>query len=170
MASIVNEWLPPAKGYLPYYMLSLSLLAIGNSAQNFLTLHYSRRMYNGRFVKNPKLGKATTTYNPEDSVDKLVPATTSQEGIDQMTPVAARCFATWTFLTSIVRCYVSYHLSFGPMYDLGIWTYVVALSHFVLELGYFKTMKLGGPQMLPLMFASSGIVWMINARDFYVEA
>ncbi|KKF93740.1 Ergosterol biosynthetic protein 28 [Ceratocystis platani] len=170
MNTIINEWLPPAKGYLPYYMLSVlrPKITFPNPAAPFVVRH--RRMYNGRFVKNPKLGKATATFNPEDSVDKLVPAHAGQEGIDQMTPVAARCFATWTFLTSIVRCYVSYHLSFGPMYDLGIWTYVVALSHFTLELGYFKTMKLGAPQLLPFMFASTGIAWMIYVRDFYVEA
>ncbi|KAJ2976557.1 hypothetical protein NUW58_g8053 [Xylaria curta] len=46
----LKAYLPPGEGYLPYYMFGLSVIAVGNSLQNYLTLHYSRRLYNGQFV------------------------------------------------------------------------------------------------------------------------
>ncbi|OLN97423.1 Ergosterol biosynthetic protein 28 [Colletotrichum chlorophyti] len=163
--------LPPAKGILPYYMLLLSVLAIGNSAQNLLTLHYSRRVYNGKFVPNTKLPPRSETFNPEDSVNKLVPAPAgAAQATDQATPLAARCFGTWTFLTSIVRLYAAYHLNHAHMYDLAIWTYVVALGHFASELFIFKSMTFGVPQAFPFTLASVALIWMPMVRDFYVDS
>ncbi|KAL3291749.1 putative ERG28-involved in synthesis of ergosterol [Colletotrichum asianum] len=167
------DLLPPAKGILPYYMLFLSLLAIGNSAQNYLTLHYSRRVYNGKFVKNPALPPRSEKYNPEDSVKKFVPAPASakeSETLDQGTPLAARCFGTWTLLTSVVRLYCAYHLHYAHMYDLAIWTYVIALGHFASELFVFKSMRFGVPQAFPFTLATVALIWMPQVRSFYVEA
>ncbi|OAQ98191.1 hypothetical protein LLEC1_06114, partial [Akanthomyces lecanii] len=78
---ILKSILPPGKGILPYYMLILSVVSIGNSLQAYLTLHFSRRVYNGRFVPNPALlGKPSTDgRDPEDRTDKLVPARSPQD-------------------------------------------------------------------------------------------
>ncbi|TDZ22959.1 Ergosterol biosynthetic protein 28 [Colletotrichum sidae] len=164
--------LPPAKGILPYYMLLLSLLAIGNSAQNYITLHYSRRLYNGQYVRNKTLPARSDKYNPEDSVKKFVPAPagTKEETIDQGTPLAARCFGTWTLLTSIVRLYCAYHLHHAHMYDLAIWTYVVAFGHFASELFVFKSMTFGVPQAFPFSLAGIALIWMPSVRSFYVDS
>ncbi|GAO18953.1 hypothetical protein UVI_02059340 [Ustilaginoidea virens] len=40
--------LPEGKGILPYYMFVLSVISIGNCLQTYSTLHFSRRLYNGR--------------------------------------------------------------------------------------------------------------------------
>jgi hypothetical protein len=149
-------WLTP-------WVSQLSLIAIGNSAQNLITLHYSRRLYNGRYLPNTSLPPKTDKYNPEDSVSKLVSAHESPKATDQ-------CFGTWTFITSVVRLYAAYNLHLAPMYNVAYWTYVVALGHFASELLYFKSMTLGVPQLFPLCLATIGIIWMPLVKDFYVQA
>ncbi|KAI1495486.1 hypothetical protein F5X99DRAFT_403359 [Biscogniauxia marginata] len=172
----LTAYLPPAKGYLPYYMFGLSILAVGNSLQNYATLHYSRRLYNGRFVRNASLPAATSsTADPEDSTRKLVPVPSSSSDTkearaqDQVTPLAARLFGTYTLVSAIVRLYASYHLRLGPLYDVALWTYVVALVHFASECAVYRTARLGPPVLFPFFFASVGIAWMVTQRGFYVE-
>jgi hypothetical protein len=133
-----------------------------------VTLHYSRRLYNGRFLPNTNLPPATDTYNPKDSVKKLVSAHANPKAEDQCTPLAARCFGTWTLLTSIMRLYAAYHLDVAPVYNMAYWTYLVAFGHFVSELLYFKSMTLGVPQMFPLTLATTALIWMPLVRDHYV--
>lgn len=189
--------LPPADGALPYYMLlvratvtlhapaplrghnvawmltdppQLSVISIGNSLQTYITLHFSRRLYNGRFIRNERLPPASSKFNPDDSPDQLVPATHHDDpkAADQLTPLAGRLFGTWTFITCVVRCYAAYNLHLGPVYNIAIWTYVVALGHFASELFLFKTMTFGLPQFFPFMFASIALVWMPLVREHYV--
>lgn len=126
-------------------------------------------MYDARFVRNPKLPPASQGFNPDDSVNKLVHAPAGKDGSDQVTPLAARLFGTWTLLTSVVRLYAAYNLHIGPIYDIAVWTYVVALGHFLSELLVFKSMTLGKPQIFPLIFASTALIWMPSVRDHYVQ-
>jgi len=161
--------LPPAKGILPYYMLFLSIMSIGNSLQAYTTLHFSRRVYDGRFIRNPKLPPASAQYNPEDSAKKLIPAQDNPRATDQLTPLAGRLFGTWTLITCIVRCYAAYNLHVGPMYTVAMWTYVVALGHFASELFVFKSMGFGLPQIFPFTFATAALIWMPMVRSHYVE-
>lgn len=99
---------------------------------------------------------------------KLVPAPTDLKAIDQCTPLSARCFGTWTFITAIMRLYAAYHLNLEPVYNMAYWTYIVAFLHFASELLYFKSMTLGVPQMFPLTLASIALVWMPIVKDYYV--
>lgn len=195
----IKSILPPGQGILPYYMLvvscplpeamhrdsylrrgsrrttadwqKLSVVSIGNSLQAYLTLHFSRRVYNGRFVPNPQLKKTSDGVDPEDRTDKLVPATNPKDpkAADQLTPLAGRLFGTWTLITCIVRCYAAYHLHIGPVYNIAIWTYVVALGHFASELFVFKSMSFGVPQLFPFCLATTALIWMPMVRDHYVE-
>lgn len=185
----LKPFLPQAKGILPYYMLivrlvlsavarlaltkhlQLSVISIGNSVQAYTTLHFSRRVYNGKFVRNPKLPKATASNDPEDRTDKLVPATKANDpkAADQLTPLAGRLFGTWTIITSIIRCYAAYNLHIGPMYTIAMWTYVVALGHFASELFVFRSMSFGVPQLFPFTLATMALIWMPMVRDYYVE-
>ncbi|PHH73874.1 hypothetical protein CDD80_3522 [Ophiocordyceps camponoti-rufipedis] len=168
---LVKSILPPANGLLPYYILTLSLISVGNSIQAYTTLHFTRRVYNGRFVRNPALPPRSASFNPDDAVDKLVPAsgdkTSSAE--DQVTPLAGRLFGTWTLITCVVRCYAAYNLRLGPVYNIALWTYVVALGHFASELFVFRTMRFGLPQMFPFVLASCALIWMPLVRHHYVE-
>lgn len=149
--------------------MQLSAISIGNSLQAYATLHYTRRVYNARFVRNPKLPRASPTFNPDDSVNKLVRADGPQAA-DQVTPLTGRLFGTWTLITCIVRCYAAYNLHLAPLYDITVWTYVVALAHFTTELFVFKSMTFGLPQCFPFSMSSGAIVWMLMARGHYVES
>ncbi|KAK8010931.1 hypothetical protein PG990_009896 [Apiospora arundinis] len=156
----IQAYLPAGdKGYLPYYMFTLSLIAVGNSLQNYMTLHFSRRFYNGRFVPNKSLPPKTASFDPEDSPNKLiaVPASATAAGakgktantVDQVTPLAARLFGTYTLISAIVRLYASYHLHLEPVYMMAMSTYLVALGHFATEYFIYKTYYMGGPQLMP---------------------
>jgi hypothetical protein len=150
------------------------VIAVGNSLQNYLTLHFSRRFYNGQFVPNTKLPAKSADYNPEDSTTKLVPASAADKdkGVrtqDQVTPLAARLFGTYTLISAIVRLYASYHLNIEPVYMMAMSTYLVALGHFTLEYFVYRTFHLGGPQIMPFFFATLGTVWMVMQKDFYVK-
>ncbi|KAI0404525.1 transmembrane domain-containing protein [Xylaria palmicola] len=169
----VRSYLPSGEGYLPYYMFGLSVISVGNSLQNYLTLHYSRRLYNGQFIPNPALPPKSDGFDPDDSTQKLVPASAvnSKDGrtTDQVTPLAARLFGTYTMISAIVRIYASYHLHLAPVYNMAIWTYVVALLHFGSEWAYYRSANTSPPIMGPFFFATVGITWMTSQYSFYVQ-
>ncbi|KID99547.1 transmembrane domain-containing protein, partial [Metarhizium majus ARSEF 297] len=165
----VKSFLPEGKGVLPYYMLVLSVVSIGNSLQTYSTLHFTRRVYNGRFIRNTRLPPETAVFNPEDSVDKLVSAQNDPKATDQVTPLAGRLFGTWTLIASIVRCYAAYNLHIGPVYNMAYWTYIVAFGHFASEKFMFKSMTFGLPQVFPFALATCALIWMPLVRDHYVE-
>ena len=87
---------------------------MGNAVQNLATLHYTRRIYNARFVTNHSLPAAGGGYDPEDSTIKLKPASAtgkdSEKAKDQVTPLAARLFGTYTFMAGIVRLIACYQI------------------------------------------------------------
>lgn len=149
-------------------------MATGNALQNLTTLHYSRRLYNGTFVPNASLPKASANFNPEDSVTKLVPVEPSskdaEKAKDQMTPLAARLFGIYTLMAGIVRFYASYRVEDPSLYQLAIWTHVIAVVHFTTELLVFKSMRFSGPQVFPLLAGYTGSVWMILQYGHYVSA
>jgi hypothetical protein len=142
--------------------------------QNYLTLHYSRRLYNGQFVPNPSLPPKSASFEPEDSTNKLAsaPSTSTKGGrtTDQVTPLAARLFGTYTFISAIVRIYASYNLHLAPVYNIALWTYIVALFHFGTEWAVYRTAYIGPPILFPFFFASVGIFWMASQYNFYVQA
>ncbi|ORZ02625.1 Erg28 like protein-domain-containing protein [Syncephalastrum racemosum] len=112
------------------------------------------------------LGLFNTVQNyMTDSLTKRVYAGKPNE----VSPLAARFFATWTMSVSMIRIYAAFHLEHKFMYDLGIWTYVIALSHYSLELFVFGGCKLNGPFMSPAIVAVSSLVWMTQQYNYYVK-
>ena len=55
------------------------------------------------------------------------------------------------------------------MYDIAMWTYVVALGHFASEMFIFKSMTFGPPQIGPFVFATTALIWMPMVREHYVK-
>jgi hypothetical protein len=55
------------------------------------------------------------------------------------------------------------------VYNIAIWTYVVALGHFASELFVFKSMTFGLPQAFPFTLATMALIWMPMVRSHYVE-
>lgn len=135
--------LPPTTargGYLPHWLLFISVVSVFNSLQNYL-------------IKDLSLTKTVYAQAPDSEVTRL----------------SARTFGTWTFLTSVVRFYGAYNLVGNPqMYNLCIWTFAIAGAHFVSEWLVFKNCKLGKGLAGPLIVASSSLIWMFQQKDFYV--
>ena len=150
---------------------------MGNSVQNLVTLHYTRRIYNGLFVPNHALSRGSAAApggaNPEDRVDKLVPASSTGKDVekarDQVTPLAARLFGVWTLLAGVIRVYTAYDVSSMALYQLSILTHVVAAVHFTSELLVFKSFRLTGPQLFPLFAGWGGSIWMSLQYAHYVS-
>ncbi|CRK29717.1 hypothetical protein BN1723_003594, partial [Verticillium longisporum] len=63
----IADLLPSSQGLLPYYMILVSLISVGNSAQCLLTLHFTRRIYCNKFVTNTSLAPKSALRDPEDS-------------------------------------------------------------------------------------------------------
>lgn len=146
---------------------------MGNSVQNLVTLHYTRRIYNGRFVPNNSLPKTSATYNPEDSVHKLLPASGAgkdeDKARDQLTPLAARLFGTWTFITGVIRLYGAYNVSDPVLYQLSLLTHLLAATHYSGELFVFKTVRPGWEHLFPLGAGFGGSIWMALQYHNYVS-
>jgi hypothetical protein len=145
---------------------------MGNAINNLTTLHYTRRIYNGRFVPNKSLPKASASYDPDDSVAKLSPTVpgekTYEKGQDQMTPLAARLFGNYTFMAGLIRFYAAYRVEDPYLYQLALWTHVFAVAHFTSELLYFKTLRLGWEHAFPLSAGYVGTIWMLAQWGNYV--
>ncbi|KAI3394473.1 hypothetical protein diail_2665 [Diaporthe ilicicola] len=163
--------LPPAEdGILPYYLLVVSVAAIGNAVQNLLTLHYTRRIYNGLFVPS-----SSSPGNP-DSVSKLQPVASAQTlkdkptAVDQVTPLAARLFGVYTILAGVIRVYGAYRVHDPALYQLCLFTHLLAAAHFTSETLVFKTVSLGWEHAFPFAAAFSGSLWMGLQYGHYVKA
>ncbi|CAK7225768.1 ergosterol biosynthesis protein [Sporothrix curviconia] len=179
---IILSYIPSGEqGLLPYYLFLVGIVSVGNSLQNLTTLHYTRRIYNSLFVPNPAIAgdnkNKETKQNPADSVNKLVLASASAAGKDadkaaqdQVTPLAARLFGTWTMLAGFIRMYAAHDVSNRALYELALLTHVVAAAHFISELTVFKTFRLTGPQLFPLFAGTGGSIWMALQYSHYVKA
>lgn len=69
----------------------------------------------------------------------------------------------------MVRLTAAYNINNAVAYDLAIWTYAIALAHFVGEL-VVGNASLKGRAMSPLIVASSSVAWMLTQRDAYLGA
>ncbi|KAH3665748.1 hypothetical protein OGAPHI_003936 [Ogataea philodendri] len=87
-----------------------------------------------------------------------------------VTPLSARTFGTWTLLAAIVRIYASYYISNPQLYDVCLYSYVLALLHFGSEWLLFKTAKFGKGLLGPLIVATTSITWMVSKRNEYVPS
>lgn len=84
-------------------------------------------------------------------------------------PLSGRIFGTWTFLSAVVRMTAAYNINSPVAYDLTLWTYGIALTHFVGEL-IFGNASLRGRFLSPLIVASSSVIWMLTQREAYLSS
>ena len=128
--------------------MQVAALGIFNSLQSYTTLSMTQRVYSGA-IPNIHAPKRPLT-NP-------------------VTPLSARTFGTWTFLVSIVRLYAAYNIQDPAMYQIALWTYLVALSHFASEWLIFGTAKLNAGLAAPVLVASGSLIWMLTVWGGYVQ-
>ncbi|PWY84735.1 ergosterol 28 [Aspergillus sclerotioniger CBS 115572] len=139
MASLLS-YLPPFEGILPQWLALVSVISAANSIQAYRSESYAADLYNAKSV----------------------------DGRPPTNPLSSRTFGTWTFLSSVVRMYAAYNINNPAVYDLAIWTFGLALLHFVGEWLGFGSAQLKGRFISPLIVASSTLAWMLTQREAYL--
>ena len=87
-----------------------------------------------------------------------------------VTPLSARTFGTWTFLSSVIRLYAAYNIENAVVYQLALWTYVIAWLHFVSEWQVYKTAQWGAGLAGPAVVATGSLIWMGAQWGYYVNS
>ncbi|KAG8216360.1 hypothetical protein J3R82DRAFT_6441 [Butyriboletus roseoflavus] len=114
-------------------------MAIFNTVQNFATLKLTRRLY---------IGVAPTSSKP------LLPAPSTRHNAPTVTGLQARTFAAWTLTAAVVRGYAAYNIHSKVVYDMALFTYLIAFGHFTSELFIFRTAKFNVPVLSPMIVSS----------------
>ncbi|KAI0316565.1 Erg28-like protein [Amylostereum chailletii] len=136
-------------GLLPKWQLLVATTAFFNSIQNFVTVKLTKRVYN---TVPPSTPGKTLIFFP-----------------NAFTALQARTFAAWTFISGVVRLYAAYHIHDKAIYDLALITYFLAFAHFVSEIFIFRTAKLSGAVISPVIVSTTSLIWMLGQYDFYVK-
>ncbi|EGW02805.1 putative ergosterol biosynthetic protein 28 [Cricetulus griseus] len=66
----------------------------------------------------------------------------------------ARTFGIWTLLSSVIRCLCAIDIHNKTLYHITLWTFLLALGHFLSELFIFGTAAPTVGVLAPLMVAS----------------
>ncbi|KAI5122926.1 hypothetical protein M0805_007604 [Coniferiporia weirii] len=134
------SYLPQTPGLLPKWQLLVATTALFNTVQCFFTLKFTKRIYN-----------------------------TSPGGC-AVTALQARTFAVWTLTSAVVRFYAAYHITDKVVYDMALFTYLIAFGHFSSELFIFRTAKINPGVISPVIVATTSLIWMVTQYDFYVRS
>ncbi|KAJ7727284.1 hypothetical protein DFH07DRAFT_851864 [Mycena maculata] len=87
-----------------------------------------------------------------------------------VTPLQARTFAAWTLTSAVVRAYAAYHLNEKIVYDMALFTYLIAFAHFASELLIFRTATPNAGVISPVLVSTTSLIWMFSQYDYYVKA
>ncbi|KAF4552946.1 Erg28-like protein [Elsinoe fawcettii] len=147
----INLYIPEPEGLLPKWIMLVGTISIVNSLQAYQSLAPTQKVYAG----------------PQPSTSG-VPANTLKS-TSPVTPLSARTFGTWTFITGIVRIYAAHLINQKAWYEIAMYTFAVAWGHFVSEWLVFKTVRLNAGSAGPLCVATGSLVWMWAQKDFYVK-
>lgn len=86
-----------------------------------------------------------------------------------VTPLSARTFGTWTFISAVVRIYAAYNINQSAWYDMAMWVFGAAWVHFISEWLVFRTAVWGKGLAGPAIISSVSLAWMWAQRDFYLQ-
>ncbi|KAM4853175.1 ergosterol biosynthetic protein 28 homolog isoform 1-T2 [Thomomys bottae] len=88
---------------------------------------------------------------------------------DLVNGLQARTFGIWTLLSSVIRCLCAIDIHNKTLYHITLWTFLLALGHFLSELFLFGTAAPTIGVLAPLMVASFSILGMLVGLQ-YLEA
>ncbi|KAG0705666.1 Erg28 like protein-domain-containing protein [Suillus ampliporus] len=86
-----------------------------------------------------------------------------------VTALQARTFAVWTLTSAVIRGYAAYNISDKTIYDMALLSYLIAFGHFTSEICFFRTAKIIGPVLSPVIVSTASLIWMLRQYDFYVK-
>ncbi|KIM84905.1 hypothetical protein PILCRDRAFT_96625 [Piloderma croceum F 1598] len=87
-----------------------------------------------------------------------------------VTALQARTFGVWTLTSAVVRAYAAYHIHDKTIYDMTLFTFLIAFGHFTSELLIFRTATINPAVLSPCIVATTSLVWMFQQYDYYVQA
>ncbi|EDR08689.1 uncharacterized protein LACBIDRAFT_190509 [Laccaria bicolor S238N-H82] len=87
-----------------------------------------------------------------------------------VTSLQARTFAVWTLTSAVVRAYAAYHINEKIIYDMAMFTYLIAFGHFSSEILIFRTARAKGGVISTVIVSTSSLIWMFLQYDYYVRS
>ncbi|KAL9714151.1 ergosterol biosynthesis protein [Leucoagaricus gongylophorus] len=87
-----------------------------------------------------------------------------------VTALHARTFAVWTLTSAVVRFYAAFHIHEKAIYDMALFTYLIAFGHFSTELFIFGTARINPGVLSPVFVSTCSLIWMVYQYDFYVQS
>ncbi|XP_004455242.1 ergosterol biosynthetic protein 28 homolog isoform X1 [Dasypus novemcinctus] len=78
----------------------------------------------------------------------------------------ARTFGIWLLLSSVTRCLCAIDIHNKKLYYITIWTFILALGHFLSELLIYGTVAATIGVLSPLIVASSSILAMLAGLQY----
>jgi hypothetical protein len=137
---------------------------LGNSIQSYVSLAGTQQVYAG------PAPKSSSSNGPSSALPAGIPASTLKQGsTSPVTGLSARTFGTWTLLSSIVRLYAAYNIENPAMYEICLWTFVIAFGHFMSEWLVFSTARWGRGLAGPAAVSTLTTVWMLVQWKNYVQ-
>ncbi|KZP31658.1 Erg28-like protein [Athelia psychrophila] len=88
---------------------------------------------------------------------------------NSVTALQARTFAVWTLTSAVVRGYAAYNIHNKTIYDMALFTYLIAFGHFTSELLIFRTAKVNMAVISPCIVSTTSLIWMLRQYEYYVE-
>ncbi|XP_007530194.1 ergosterol biosynthetic protein 28 homolog isoform X1 [Erinaceus europaeus] len=80
---------------------------------------------------------------------------------DLVNGLQARTFGIWTLLSSVIRCLCAIDIHNKMLYHVTLWTFFLALGHFLSELLIYGTAAPTVGVLAPLLVASFSILGML---------
>ena len=87
----------------------------------------------------------------------------------QITALPSRIFGTYTLVSAIIRLYAAYNIENPQLYQLAIFTYAIAWSHFISEWLIFETAAWGRAIAGPMFISTGSLLWMFLQWRYYVQ-
>ncbi|XP_030855385.1 probable ergosterol biosynthetic protein 28 [Strongylocentrotus purpuratus] len=88
---------------------------------------------------------------------------------EMVNAVLGRLFGTWTLLAGAVRMMCSYDIRNRAVYDLTLFSFILAFLHFATEYLLFQTVELSFGVVSPLVISGVSIVMMLQGYYFVFE-
>lgn len=115
------------------------------------------------FISTVSIFNSVQTYVSGLSLTRRVYSNKPQE----VTKLSCRTFGTWTLISCIIRFYGAFYLDEIHIYQLTMFSYMIALLHFLSELIIYRTCRLDAGFLSPLFVASTSLFWMYNQIEYY---